>query len=140
VWDATAPPKDMQLALASRFKILSSLDISERRLPQDGRMRIRVAGKDYDLRVSIMPTVHGEKIVLRVLDKSNLSASIDKLGLDTDTFSQFKAAVDAPHGLILVTGPTGSGKTTTLYSALNDLNNPIYNIITVEDPVDFQIQ
>ena len=137
--DATPPPKQMQLALASRFKIMSSLDIAERRLPQDGRMRIRVSGKEYDLRVSIMPTVHGEKIVLRLLDKSNLSASIDKLGLDPETFQQFKTAVDAPHGLILVTGPTGSGKTTTLYSALNELNNPIYNIITVEDPVEFQI-
>jgi type IV pilus assembly protein PilB len=137
--DATPPPKNMQLALASRFKIMSSLDIAERRLPQDGRMRVRVAGKDYDLRVSIMPTVHGEKIVLRVLDKGNLSASLDKLGLDPDTYTQFKQAVDAPHGLLLVTGPTGSGKTTTLYSALNELNNPIYNIITVEDPVEFQI-
>jgi type IV pilus assembly protein PilB len=137
--DATPPPKEMQLALVSRFKVMSSLDIAERRLPQDGRMRIRVGGKDYDLRVSIMPTVHGEKIVLRVLDKSNLSASIDKLGLDADTFAQVKAAVDAPHGLILVTGPTGSGKTTTLYSALNELNNPAYNIVTVEDPVEFQI-
>jgi type IV pilus assembly protein PilB len=137
--DVTPPPKQMQLALASRFKIMSSLDIAERRLPQDGRMRIRVGGKDYDLRVSIMPTVHGEKIVLRILDKTNLSASIDKLGLDADTFQQVKSAIDAPHGLILVTGPTGSGKTTTLYSALNELNNPIYNIITVEDPVEFQI-
>jgi type IV pilus assembly protein PilB len=137
--DATPPPKQMQLALASRFKIMSSLDIAERRLPQDGRMRIRVGGRDYDLRVSIMPTVHGEKIVLRVLDKSNLSASIDKLGLDSETFAQLKNAVDAPHGLILVTGPTGSGKTTTLYSALNELNNPTYNIITVEDPVEFQV-
>src|SRR5262245_40074167 len=137
--DATPPPKQLQLALASRFKIMSSLDIAERRLPQDGRMRIKVSGKEYDLRVSIMPTVHGEKIVLRVLDKSNLSASLDKLGLDGDTFQQVKNAVDAPHGLILVTGPTGSGKTTTLYSALNELNNPIYNIITVEDPVEFQI-
>jgi type IV pilus assembly protein PilB len=137
--DATPPPKQMQLALASRFKIMSSLDIAERRLPQDGRMRVKVSGKDYDLRVSVMPTVHGEKIVLRVLDKSNLSASLDKLGLDVDTFKQFKAAVDAPHGLILVTGPTGSGKTTTLYSALNELNNPIFNIVTVEDPVEFQI-
>jgi len=137
--DATPPPKQMQLALASRFKIMSSLDIAERRLPQDGRMRIRVGGKDYDLRVSIMPTVHGEKIVLRVLDKSNLSASIDKLGLDPETFRQFKIAIDAPHGLILVTGPTGSGKTTTLYSALNELNNPTFNIVTVEDPVEFQI-
>jgi type IV pilus assembly protein PilB len=137
--DSTPPPKQLQLALASRFKIMSSLDIAERRLPQDGRMRIRVGGKDYDLRVSIMPTVHGEKIVLRVLDKSNLSASIDKLGLDPETFTQFKSAIDAPHGLILVTGPTGSGKTTTLYSALNELNSPIYNIVTVEDPVEFQI-
>ena len=88
----------MQLALVSRFKIMSSLDIAERRLPQDGRMRIRVGGKDYDLRVSIMPTVHGEKVVLRLLDKSNLSASIDKLGLDPDTFQQFKTAVDARTG------------------------------------------
>jgi type IV pilus assembly protein PilB len=137
--DATPPPKQMQLALASRFKIMSSLDIAERRLPQDGRMRIRVGGKDYDMRVSIMPTVHGEKIVLRVLDKSNLSASLDKLGLDADTFQAVKYAVDAPHGLLLVTGPTGSGKTTTLYSALNELNNPIFNIVTVEDPVEFQL-
>ncbi|MEY4385820.1 MAG: hypothetical protein RLY20_1103 [Verrucomicrobiota bacterium] len=137
--DATPPPKQMQLALASRLKIMSNLDIAERRLPQDGRMRVLVAGKDYDLRVSILPTVHGEKIVLRVLDKSNLSASLDKLGLDADTFQQVKQAVDAPHGLILVTGPTGSGKTTTLYSALNELNNPVFNIVTVEDPVEFQV-
>jgi type IV pilus assembly protein PilB len=137
--DATPPPKQMQLALVSRFKIMASLDIAERRLPQDGRMRIRVGGRDYDLRVSILPTVHGEKIVLRVLDKSNLSASVDNLGLDGETLQQFKAAIDAPHGLILVTGPTGSGKTTTLYSALNELNNPVYNIITVEDPVEFQL-
>ena len=86
--DATPPPKQMQLALASRFKIMSSLDIAERRLPQDGRMRVKVSGKDFDLRVSVLPTVHGEKIVLRVLDKTNLSASIDKLGLDADTFKQ----------------------------------------------------
>jgi type IV pilus assembly protein PilB len=137
--DATPPPKQMQLALASRFKIMSSLDIAERRLPQDGRMRVKVSGRDFDLRVSVLPTVHGEKIVLRVLDKTNLTASIDKLGLDADTFKSVKAAIDAPHGLILVTGPTGSGKTTTLYSALNELNSPVYNIITVEDPVEFQI-
>jgi type IV pilus assembly protein PilB len=137
--DATPPPKQMQLALISRFKVMASLDIAERRLPQDGRIRIKVSNRDYDLRVSIMPTVHGEKIVLRLLDKSNLSASIDKLGLDAATFVQFKAAVDAPHGLILVTGPTGSGKTTTLYSALNELNSPAYNIVTVEDPVEFQV-
>lgn len=137
--DATPPPKQMQLALVSRFKVMSNLDIAERRLPQDGRMRVCVGGRDYDLRVSIMPTVHGEKIVLRVLDKSNLSASIDRLGLDSHTFEQLKAAIDAPHGLILMTGPTGSGKTTTLYSALNELNNPTFNIVTVEDPVEFQV-
>ena len=137
--DMPPPPKNLQIALASRLKIMSSLDIAERRLPQDGRMRVKVSGKDIDLRVSFLPTVHGEKCVLRVLDKGNLSASIDKLGMDADTFRRFKTAVDAPHGLLLVTGPTGSGKTTTLYSALNELNNPEYNIVTVEDPVEFQI-
>jgi type IV pilus assembly protein PilB len=137
--DKVPPPKNLQIALASRLKIMSSLDIAERRLPQDGRMRVKVSGRDFDLRVSFLPTVHGEKVVLRVLDKGNLSASMDKLGLDEDTFRRFKAAVDAPHGLLLVTGPTGSGKTTTLYSALNELNNPEYNIVTVEDPVEFQI-
>ncbi|MBI2946844.1 MAG: Flp pilus assembly complex ATPase component TadA [Verrucomicrobia bacterium] len=137
--DVPAPPKNLHVALTSRLKILSNLDIAERRLPQDGRMRMKVGGRDIDLRVSFLPTVHGEKCVLRILDKSNLSASIEKLGMDADTFRRFKAAVDAPHGLMLVTGPTGSGKTTTLYSALNELNNPDYNIVTVEDPVEFQI-
>ncbi len=137
--DMPPPPKSLQMALTSRIKIMSNLDIAERRLPQDGRMRMRVSGKDIDLRVSFLPVVHGEKCVLRVLDKSNLTASIDKLGLDPDSFKRFKSAVDAPHGLLLVTGPTGSGKTTTLYSALNELNNPDYNIVTVEDPVEFQI-
>jgi type IV pilus assembly protein PilB len=137
--DMPPPPKQLYVALVSRLKIMSSLDIAERRLPQDGRMRVKVAGKDIDLRVSFLPTVHGEKCVLRVLDKSNLSASIEKLGMDAHTMKRFKAAIDAPHGLILVTGPTGSGKTTTLYSALNELNNPEYNIVTVEDPVEFQI-
>ena len=102
-------------------------------------MRVKVAGRDFDLRVSFLPTVHGEKCVLRVLDKSNLSASMEKIGMDQDTYRRFRASVDAPHGLLLVTGPTGSGKTTTLYSALNELNNPEYNIVTVEDPVEFQV-
>jgi type IV pilus assembly protein PilB len=137
--DVTPPPKNMQVPLISRLKIMSNLDIAERRLPQDGRMRVKVGGRDVDLRVSILPTVHGEKCVLRILDKTNLSTSLDKLGLDHDTYRRVKAAVDAPHGLILVTGPTGSGKTTTLYSALNELNSPEYNIITVEDPVEFQL-
>jgi type IV pilus assembly protein PilB len=137
--DRTPPPKNLAVSLVSRLKIMSSLDIAERRLPQDGRMRVKVAGKDFDLRVSFLPTVHGEKCVLRVLDKSNLSASMEKIGMDQDTYRRFRAAVDAPHGLLLVTGPTGSGKTTTLYSALNELNNPEYNIVTVEDPVEFQV-
>jgi type IV pilus assembly protein PilB len=137
--DMPPPPKNLQVALASRIKVMSSLDIAERRLPQDGRMRVKAGGRDIDLRVSFLPTVHGEKCVLRVLDKSNLSASMDKLGIDAETFVRFKSAVDAPHGLILVTGPTGSGKTTTLYSALNELNGPQYNIVTVEDPVEFQL-
>ncbi|MEO6035094.1 MAG: ATPase, T2SS/T4P/T4SS family, partial [Verrucomicrobiota bacterium] len=105
--DMPPPPKNLQVALASRLKIMSCLDIAERRLPQDGRMRVKVGGRDIDLRVSFLPTVHGEKCVLRVLDKSNLSASMDKLGMDVETFKRFKYAVDAPHGLILVTGPTG---------------------------------
>jgi type IV pilus assembly protein PilB len=137
--DMPPPPKNLQVALTSRIKVMSSLNIAERRLPQDGRMRVRVGGRDVDLRVSFLPTVHGEKCVLRVLDKSNLSASMDKLGIDAETYVRFKAAVDAPHGLILVTGPTGSGKTTTLYSALNELNGPQFNIVTVEDPVEFQL-
>jgi type IV pilus assembly protein PilB len=137
--DKVPPPKNLQVPLISRLKIMSCLDIAERRLPQDGRMRVKVAGRDFDLRVSFLPTVHGEKVVLRVLDKGNLSASMEKLGLDPDTYRRFRAAVDAPHGLLLVTGPTGSGKTTTLYSALNELNNPEFNIVTVEDPVEFQI-
>jgi type IV pilus assembly protein PilB len=137
--DKTPPPKALQVPLISRLKIMSALDIAERRLPQDGRIRVKVAGRDFDLRVSFLPTVHGEKCVLRILDKANLSASMDKLGLDEDTYRRFRSAVDAPHGLILVTGPTGSGKTTTLYSALKELNNPEYNIVTVEDPIEIQV-
>jgi type IV pilus assembly protein PilB len=137
--DRTPPPKNLQVPLISRLKIMSTLDIAERRLPQDGRLRVKVSGRDFDLRVSFLPTVHGEKCVLRILDKSNLSASMEKIGMDTDTYRRFRAAVDAPHGLLLVTGPTGSGKTTTLYSALNELNNTEYNIVTVEDPVEFQV-
>ena len=137
--EMTPPPKKMQQALTSRLKIMSNLDIAERRLPQDGRMRMKVGGRAIDLRVSFLPVAHGEKCVLRVLDKSNLSASIDKLGMDDDTVARFKEAVRAPYGLLLVTGPTGSGKTTTLYSALAEVNKPDVNIVTVEDPIEFQI-
>jgi len=136
---ATSPPKALQLAMASRIKILAGLDIAERRVPQDGRFRIRVSGKEIDLRISMLPTVYGEKIVIRLLDKGALSGSIDNMGLDAYTLDKMKVAIAAPHGMILVTGPTGSGKTTTLYTVLSELNNPIYNIITAEDPVEYQL-
>ncbi len=137
--EASSPPKALQLAMASRIKILSGLDIAERRLPQDGRFRIRVSGKEVDLRISLLPTVYGEKIVIRILDKGALSGSVDTLGMDEYTVGVFKKAVAAPHGMILVTGPTGSGKTTTLYSVLQELNNPQYNIVTVEDPIEYEL-
>jgi type IV pilus assembly protein PilB len=136
---AESPPKALQLAITSRIKILAGLNIAERRVPQDGRFRIKVMGKDVDLRISILPTAHGEKIVIRILDKSSLSASIEQMGMDPSTLERFKNAIDAPHGMILVTGPTGSGKTTTLYSVLHELNNPQYNIVTVEDPIEYEV-
>lgn len=137
--EASSPPKALQLPIASRIKILAGLDIAERRLPQDGRFRIRVSGKEVDLRISVLPTVHGEKIVIRLLDKSTLSGSIDHLGMDEVTLARFKEAIDAPHGMLLLTGPTGSGKTTTLYTVLQELNSPEYNIVTVEDPIEYQL-
>ena len=139
LYDSTAPPKSLQSAITSRIKIMASLDIAERRLPQDGRFRIKLAGRDVDLRVSVLPTVHGEKIVMRVLDKGNLSPSLDALGLDPAELAVFKAAIDAPHGMMLMTGPTGSGKTSTLYAVLTQLNTVDINIVTVEDPVEYQM-
>lgn len=137
--EASGPPKSLQLAIASRIKILAGLNIAERRVPQDGRFRIRVSGKEVDLRISFLPTVYGEKIVIRILDKGSLAGSIETLGMDDTTLENFRKAIDAPHGMILVTGPTGSGKTTTLYSVLSELNKPEYNIVTVEDPVEYQL-
>jgi type II secretory ATPase GspE/PulE/Tfp pilus assembly ATPase PilB-like protein len=137
--EASSPPKALQMPIASRIKILAGLDIAERRVPQDGRFRIRVSGKEVDLRISVLPTVYGEKIVIRLLDKGALSGSVDQLGMDEYTLGVFKKAVDAPHGMLLVTGPTGSGKTTTLYSVLSELNSPEYNIVTVEDPIEYQL-
>ncbi|MBV9009716.1 MAG: Flp pilus assembly complex ATPase component TadA [Verrucomicrobia bacterium] len=136
---AESPPKALQLAITSRIKILAGLNIAERRVPQDGRFRIKVLGKEVDLRVSILPVAHGEKIVIRILDKSALTGSIEQMGMDEGTLERFKRAIDAPHGMILVTGPTGSGKTTTLYSVLQELNNPQYNIVTVEDPIEYEL-
>jgi type IV pilus assembly protein PilB len=139
LYDSTAPPKGLQSAIASRIKIMANLDIAERRLPQDGRFRIKLAGRDVDLRVSVLPTVHGEKIVMRVLDKGNLSLNLESLGLPPDDLQKFKNAIDAPHGMILMTGPTGSGKTSTLYAVLTQLNTSDVNIVTVEDPVEYQM-
>ncbi|MGL4853795.1 MAG: GspE/PulE family protein [Lentisphaeria bacterium] len=138
--EATSPPKNMQLAIASRVKVMSRLDIAERRIPQDGKFRIKAGGKELDFRVSSLPTVHGEKLCLRLLDKGNLKAGLDDLGLDPDSLIKLKLAVANPHGLILVTGPTGSGKTTTLYSCLQELNKSDVNIVTVENPVEYQLE
>lgn len=133
------PPKSLQNAVTSRIKIMSDLNIAERRIPQDGRTHIKALGKEVDLRISILPTVFGEKIVIRTLDKSKLLGGVDNLGLDDVSLKAFKYALSQPNGIILVTGPTGSGKTMTLYSCLQDLNQPDTNIITCEDPVEFQI-
>ncbi len=132
-------PKTNQNAVLARVKIISNLDITENRIPQDGRFKVRFEGKEVDFRVSALPTSFGQKFVLRALDKSNLSMGLDKLGFSEQPLKTFKEAVTKPFGMILVTGPTGSGKSTTLYSVINQLNTPDRNIITVEDPVEYQI-
>lgn len=132
-------PRSIQSALISRFKIMSKMDIAERRLPQDGRIKIVFEGREVDLRVSSLPTRHGEKIVIRILDKGSLNIRIEKLNFSEQNLNHIKKALDLPYGMILVTGPTGSGKTTTLYSALNYINSPDLNIITVEDPVEYEM-
>ena len=135
------PPKKLQNAIISRIKILSKLDIAERRLPQDGRSKFKVSkNKVVDLRVSTLPTVFGEKVVMRILDKENLRLDLTKLGFEKDDEEKFKKAIAAPYGMVLVTGPTGSGKTTTLYSALSSLNQVDVNIMTAEDPVEFNLK
>ena len=139
LYENPSPPKRLHPAICSRIKILSNLNIAERRLPQDGRFKIKALGREADVRVSLLPTVHGEKVVMRILDKSQLAPSLDALGLDALALENFKYSIAQPHGMILVTGPTGSGKTTTLYSCLQDLNTSDVNIITVEDPVEYQL-
>jgi type IV pilus assembly protein PilB len=134
-----APPKTLHNAVISRIKIMSDLDISERRIPQDGRFKIRALGREIDIRVSILPTAHGEKVVMRTLDKSSLAPGLAQLGLDDFAYKAMAYAIEQPHGIILVTGPTGSGKTTTLYSCLQDLNKPDVNVVTAEDPVEYQL-
>ena len=139
--DMVPPPRKMYAAVSARIKILSEMDIAERRLPQDGRFKIkRGQGKeDIDVRVSSLPTIYGEKIVMRILDKAAANHSLNSLGLEPELLAQFKTTLKQPHGIIIVTGPTGSGKSTTLYSALNELRDPNKNITTVEDPVEYRL-
>ena len=138
--EAFKVPKYNQNAVIARLKIISNLDITENRIPQDGRFKVKFEGREIDFRVSCLPTTFGQKFVLRALDKSNLSIGLDKLGFAEAPLAVFKEAVGKPFGMILVTGPTGSGKSTTLYSVLNQLNTPEKNIITIEDPVEYQIE
>lgn len=140
LYEIMRPPFKLKNAIISRLKIMADLDIAERRLPQDGRIKLKLGNrKEMDFRVSVLPGLFGEKVVLRLLDKGNLQTDLQKLGFNEQQMNAFKAAIDKPYGLVLVTGPTGSGKTTTLYSALTELNKPTVNISTAEDPVEFNL-
>jgi general secretion pathway protein E len=138
--DAESPPANLTAAVISRIKIMAKLNIAERRLPQDGRIMVRVQGKELDLRVSSVPTAHGESVVMRLLDRESVVLDFKALGFTDEFLNDFIKVLEQPHGILLVTGPTGSGKTTTLYAALNQLNTPDVKIITVEDPVEYQIE
>ena len=139
LYEMVPPPKFVALAIASRIKVMANLDISERRLPQDGRINLQLRGRPIDLRVSVLPTMFGESVVLRVLDRSNVQLSLDKLGFRDDDLAIFRQLIRKPNGIVINTGPTGSGKTTTLYAALTELNQPEVKILTVEDPVEYDI-
>jgi type IV pilus assembly protein PilB len=140
LYEVMKPPVKLKHAITSRLKIMSRLDIAERRLPQDGRIKMKLGrGKEMDFRVSVLPTMWGEKIVARLLDKSNLQLDMTRLGFEEKVLEDFKAALHKPYGMILITGPTGSGKTTTLYSALSELNKSTTNISTAEDPVEYNL-
>jgi general secretion pathway protein E len=137
--EVESPPRRLSAAVISRVKIMASLDIAERRLPQDGRIKLRIQGKEIDLRVSTVPTMHGESVVMRILDKGGVPLDFASLGFEGTALKRFLHALDEVHGILLVTGPTGSGKTTTLYTALDRLNKPDVKIVTVEDPVEYQM-
>jgi len=139
LYEVMSPPMKLKAAITSRVKIMAQLDIAERRLPQDGRIKIKMGQKEMDFRVSTLPTIFGEKVVLRLLDKSSLQLDMTKLGFEAKALADFEQAILAPYGMVLVTGPTGSGKTTTLYSALNRINTPEINIMTAEDPVEYNL-
>jgi general secretion pathway protein E len=138
--ETESPPRRFSAAVISRVKIMANLDIAERRLPQDGRIKLRLQGKEIDLRVSTVPTMHGESVVMRILDKGGVPLNFDSLGFEPDVLAKFTEILLRPHGILLVTGPTGSGKTTTLYTALSALNKPDVKILTVEDPVEYQLE
>ena len=139
LYERLSPPKVYHAPIVSRVKILASLNIAERRLPQDGRIRIKIAGKDVDIRVSLIPTAFGERLVLRILDRSNVLLSMSDLGMARNQLTLLRRSINTVNGIVLVTGPTGSGKTTTLYAAIEELNSSETNILTVEDPVEYQI-
>ena len=138
--EMVSPPKKVEAAVISRLKIMANLDISERRLPQDGRIKLRHGSREIDFRVSILPTIFGEKAVLRILDKESLQLDLTKLGFDAWSYEKFTHAIHQPYGMVLITGPTGSGKTTTLYSAISTINAPEHNIMTAEDPVEYNLK
>jgi general secretion pathway protein E len=140
LYDKLSPPKRIQSTLVSRIKVMAKLNIAEKRLPQDGRIEIRIADKNVDIRVSTIPTAFGERVVLRLLDKSTVLLKLTDIGMPEERLKLIDRLIRIPHGIILVTGPTGSGKTTTLYAALTTINNPDINIITIEDPVEYQIE
>jgi len=138
--EVESPPRRLSAAVISRIKIMANLDIAERRLPQDGRIKLRIKGRELDLRVSTVPTMHGESVVMRILDKGGVALDFKRLGFDDHSLKIFLDVLTQPHGIVLVTGPTGSGKTTTLYTALGMLNKPDIKILTVEDPVEYQME
>ncbi len=139
LYEIAKPPKHLSVAVSSRLKVMSNLDIAERRLPQDGRIQLSLGGKDIDLRISFLPTMFGESIVIRILDRSATMIVLEEMGLEKDQLEILMKVIHQPNGIILVTGPTGSGKTTTLYACLNERNDPRYKIITTEDPVEYQV-
>lgn len=139
LYNILSPPKGFHFAIASRIKVMAKMNIAERRLPQDGRIRIKIANRDFDIRVSIIPTTFGERVVLRLLDKSSVLFGLDEMGLSEGNRERIQRLIRGSHGIILVTGPTGSGKTTTLYAALSEINSSEKNIITIEDPVEYQL-
>jgi type IV pilus assembly protein PilB len=140
LYQASALPKTLRATLVSRIKVLSGMNIAESRAPQDGRFKVKTEGREYDFRVSTMPTVYGESVVMRVLDKSTAAMKLGQLGFSENSLNIYQSLIDKPNGIVLITGPTGSGKTTTLYASLNKINSPDVNIITVEDPVEYRLR